>query len=166
MLACAVTSIPVRASPDGADWEASDTPQGCGSCHLGDPPMEPSDGLSIDGLPQDPEGGQSYELTIRLRDPALRNAGFLLRIRSDAAAAGTLGSRDNRTETDGDRARSTWDGSFPPEPGEASWTVVWTAPPSLESMLRFDLWANAGNDDLSPLGDHVHHRVWELPDGP
>lgn len=166
LLASGLVSTRVSASPDGADWEAADEPQGCGSCHLGDPPIESSDALSIEGLPQQPESGKSYELTIRLRDPALKNAGFLLSIRSDATPTGTLESLDGRTETDRNRARSTWDGSFPPAAGEASWTVVWTAPPSLESILHFDLWANAGNDDLSPLGDRVHHRVWSLPNGP
>jgi hypothetical protein len=42
------------------------------------------------------------------------------------------------------------------------WTVVWTAPARAAEMIRFELWANAGNDDLSPLGDRLHHRIWQV----
>ena len=43
------------------------------------------------------------------------------------------------------------------------WRVTWTAPASLAGPIRFEIWANAGNDDLSPLGDRLHHRVLEIP---
>jgi hypothetical protein len=97
-----------------------------------------------------------------LEDPELQNAGFLLAVSAQAGPAGALGSSDERTETNGAMARSTYDGTEPAAAGRASWRLVWTAPAVVEGPLRFDLWANAGNWDLSPLGDRVHHRVWRL----
>ena len=125
-----------------------------------------SQALTIEGLPQQPKAGQSYELTIVLSDPSLKNAGFLLSIVSDGARSGEFSTNDDLTETNGAQARSTWTGSAPPEAGEARWQLVWTAPAVLEGPLRFDLWGNAGNYDLSPLGDRLHHRTWQLEPGP
>jgi len=132
-------------------------------CHRDSPELPHSQALTLNGLPQRPEPGRRYELTIEIRDPALKNAGFLLTVRSDQAMAGELNSLDDRTETSGSQARSNYESSAPDSPGTASWQVVWTAPASIEGPLRFDLWANAGNYDLSPLGDRIHHRIWYLP---
>jgi hypothetical protein len=153
----------VLASPDGAEWETASNPIACRNCHLDSPDLSQSQALSIEGLPRKPEAGRSYELTIVLRDPALENAGFLLSIRSDSAMAGELLALDKRTEVNGTQARSNYDSSSPEAPGKASWQLVWTAPDALDGPLRFDLWGNAGNYDLSPLGDRAHHRIWYLP---
>jgi hypothetical protein len=122
-----------------------------------------SEALTLAGLPDAPAPGQSYPLTVQIRDPALRNSGFLLSVLSADAAAGELRSVDERTETNGAQARSNYDSSTPEKTGEARWQIIWTAPPAIAGPLRFDLWANAGNYDLSPLGDRLHHRVWTLP---
>jgi hypothetical protein len=100
--------------------------------------------------------GQRYELTIPLEDPGLQNAGFLLTVSARTGAPGSLGARDVLTATNGAMARSTYDGTEPDAPGKA--------PAVIEGPLRFDLWANAVNWDLSPLGDRVHHRVWRVPE--
>lgn len=161
-----VLASPVPASPDGAEWETVADPEGCQSCHLGSPDPTNSGALTIEGLPKVPEARHRYELTIMLEDPELENAGFMLSITSDAAAKGELAAIDERTETHGAMARSTYDGTTPAVAGKASWTLVWTAPASVEAAFSFDLWANAGNWDLSPLGDHLHHRVWNLAPAP
>ena len=109
--------------------------------------------------------GNAYTLQIVLTDPALQIAGFLLDITSADAPAGTLASVDATTETQGARARSTRAGALPPAPGTMRWTLVWTAPPAPAGPIRFELWANAGNDDLSPLGDRLHHRLWQIAAG-
>ena len=146
------------AAPDGVDWTVADTAAACGGCHLSSPPAQASPAISIDGLPERLVAGREYLLTIALEDSALVNAGFLLTIRSDGAA-GELTAVDERVETAGHQARSTWHGSFPPDPGRASWSLRWRAPAAPTAAIRFDVWANAGNDDLSPLGDRLHHRV-------
>lgn len=163
--------MPVPASPDGAEWDTATDPAGCKRCHLDSPdPIDNDAALAITGLPDAPEPGRQYRLTVVLSDPDLVTAGFLLRVRSDAteagdaAAAGRLSPADDTTETrEGTLARSTRAGSVPATAGEAAWSVDWTAPESTPSSIVFELWGNAGNDDLSPLGDHVHRRIWEIP---
>jgi len=165
-VALALAGLPVApsvlASPDGADWQVVELPDGCRSCHLGEDAEQTRGTLEISGLPDSPLPGQAYPLTIAIEDPALRNAGFLLTVRSETAAAGSLTAADTAIETNGAQARSTWDSSFPPQPGRASWELIWTAPEVIDAVLKFDLWGNAGNDDLSPLGDRPQHRIWEI----
>jgi len=153
-------------SPDGAEWDSIDQAPGCLSCHLDSPELRDSQALSIEGLPKRPEAGQSYPLTIVLNDPALRNAGFLLSVLADNADAGEFTAIEGEIETNGAQARSTYDSSTPSSPGEARWQLTWTAPTALGEPLHFDLWGNAGNRDLSPLGDRLHHRIWQLPAAP
>lgn len=162
-MSCCVFASSVSAATDGAEWETATDPQGCTACHLDSPDPADSDALSVEGLPARPQAGQRYELTIALEDPELQNAGFLLAVSTQAGPAGTLTARDALTATNGAMARSTYDGTEPAAPGKACWQLVWTAPELIEGPLRFDLWANAGNWDLSPLGDRVHHRVWRVP---
>jgi len=150
------------ASPDGAEWETAADPEGCQSCHLGSPDPEESPALTLEGLPERPEAGGSYTLTIVLDDPAIRNTGFLLSIGASGGAPGELSALDERVEAMGTLARSTYAGSEPAEPGRARWEVVWTMPEPIPPMFGLSLWANAGNDDLSPLGDRLHHRRWQL----
>jgi hypothetical protein len=149
-------------SPDGADWIVAGDPEGCGACHLSESGSGTQQGLAILGLPDTLRAGDRYELTIALDDPALRNAGFLISVQNDGSAPGELSALDERVETSGAQARSTWEGSFPEKPGTARWDVLWIAPESLAGVFRFDVWANAGNDDLSPLGDTLHHRIYEI----
>lgn len=151
------------ASPQGAEWTVLDDAAGCASCHLGSPDPAGSSAIAIEGLPAKIAPGQRLRLQITLSDPALRTAGFLLEITSGDLPAGQLSSVDATTTADGSRARSTRAGSLPVTPGTMRWSLDWTAPSSLPGALRIEIWANAGNDDLSPLGDRLHHRVLSLP---
>jgi hypothetical protein len=134
------------------------TTEGCTSCHLSNDTPDLSSALTIEGLPRTFVAGRSYTLTIVLTDPALENAGFLLTLRRDDPDLGSLAATDENTEAMAGQARSTWDGSFTTLAHEARWSVVWTAPEAPGGSVSFDLWANAGNYDLSPLGDRLHHR--------
>lgn len=154
---------PAVASPKGAEWAVIDDVAGCGSCHLGSPEPTDSAAVAIEGLPGRVTPAAPYTLEIVLADPALRIAGFMLRVTAADAPAGSLSSVDATTETEGARARSTRAGARPPAEGAMRWRVTWTAPASLAGPIRFEIWANAGNDDLSPLGDRLHHRVLEIP---
>lgn len=153
------------AVPEGADWNTVATAEGCGSCHLGASAPPAGAGLSIEGLPDKPAAGNTYPLTIVLEDPALVNAGFLLSVTAGESSAGRLEAVDERVEIEagGNRARSTRAGSDQPEAGQGRWRLRWTAPGAPVPALMFELWANAGNDDLSPLGDRPWHRRWQLP---
>jgi hypothetical protein len=152
---------PAAGAPDGAEWETAADPMGCSSCHFDSPPPT-AEALRIEGLPERIEPGRTYSLTLVLSDPALRNAGFMLSVTSQDDPAGELRAADAGTETQGALARQTRAGSVPMKPGSSRWQLDWTAPASLDSPVVFDLWANAGNDDLSPFGDTLHHRVWQI----
>ena len=168
-----IASAAASGSPQGAEWETLDKPDGCMSCHLALPGGNSTEsaGLVIEGLPTAVVPGRRYDLTIVLRDPELLIGGFLLGITSTSAGAGVaagpdagvLEAADDHSEAMGARARSTRTGALPTTPGELRWTLVWTAPSPLAAPVRFDLWGNAGNDDLSPLGDRIHHISLELP---
>ena len=151
------------ASPKGADWTVIDTADGCGSCHLGSSGPADSEAVAIAGLPERVRPGETYTLEIAIADPDLKIAGFLLEITSADAPAGTLASVDATTEALGARARSTRAGALPRVPGVVRWKLEWTAPPAPAGPIRFEIWANAGNDDLSPLGDRLYHRITETP---
>lgn len=163
LVAAALLAAAAVASPKGADWAVIDDVAGCGSCHLGSPDPANSTAVSIEGLPQRVVPSEPYTLEIVLADPALQIAGFLLAVTAADIPAGMLSSVDATTESQGARARSTRAGTLPQAEGAMRWRVTWTAPPSLAGPIRFEIWANAGNDDLSPLGDRLHHRLWEVP---
>jgi hypothetical protein len=154
---------PAFASPKGAEWAVIDDVAGCGSCHLGSPEPTNSTAISIEGLPERVTPAAPYTLEIVLADPALRIAGFLLEVTTADVPAGMLSSIDATTESQGARARSTRAGALPQVEGAQRWRVLWTAPTTLPGPVRFEIWANAGNDDLSPLGDRLHHRTFEVP---
>ncbi|MBN1237022.1 MAG: hypothetical protein JXB36_00900 [Gammaproteobacteria bacterium] len=149
--------------PDGAPWEAA-REEGCVQCHFDAPPLENSAAVTIDGLPSNPEAGQTYPLTIRLSDGALALAGFLLSAwQRDTESAGRFTAGDDRVETNQAQARSTEQGaSAAAQSGEAAWSVSWTAPERLEPPVTFDLWINSANGDRSPFEDTTHHRMWQL----
>jgi hypothetical protein len=159
----ALLSASGQASPDGAEWTSADQADGCRSCHLADEPPIESPALALTGLPQVPEAGRDYPLTISLEDPLLRNAGFLLTVRTAGNLTGEFTSAGNaRIETSGAQARSTYDGSFVETPGRAEWQLVWTAPEAFDGPLSFELWGNAGNRDLSPLDDRIYRGSWQI----
>lgn len=156
------------ANPDGAEWITAANPDGCLACHFDAPDPSDSQALSIEGLPERPEPGTAYTLKLRLSDPTLKNAGFMLIVTAAEAPAGKLMAVDARTEIgeNGTVARSTRAGSVPATAGESAWDLVWTAPAGPTGAIRFEFWANAGNDDQSPFGDTLHHRIWQLPAAP
>lgn len=157
---------PAVSAPDGAEWATAADPMGCTSCHFDSPPSMSSDALVIEGLPDRVEAGRTYGLTLLLSDPAMKNAGFMLSVATNGKPAGTLSAADARTETDAAVARQTRAGSVPSGPGRSRWQLSWTAPDPIVAPIIFDLWGNAGNDDLSPFGDRLHHRVWQLAPAP
>jgi hypothetical protein len=150
-----------HALPDGAPWEVA-LDQGCPQCHFDAPAVQDSSALEIDGLPQRVAPGARYALVVRMRDADMRNAGFLLSAWQEDAPAGRFAAVDERAAVNAAQARSTAAGALVDEGGVVEWALEWTAPQSTEP-LRFELWANAGNDDASPLGDATHRRTWRVP---
>lgn len=151
---------------DGAPWESA-AGEGCASCHFDAPMIEGAQGLSIEGLPPVPVPGDSVEITVRLADPHMSNAGFLLAARSGGPSAGVLYAPDSRVESNGSLARSTADGAAPLDAGATEWRIRWQLPESFGNELVLDVQANAGNGDRSPFGDRLHRHTWRwtAPEG-
>jgi hypothetical protein len=153
----------------------------CHSCHFDNPEERGPDtaerALLLLGLPERYEPGQAYVLSIELRHPDLRRAGFELAARfatGDAAArdAGLLSSMGSRTATTrfGTPAISyihhTDGGTRVEEPGSARWEFEWRAPESSLAPVVFHFTGNAANDDDSELGDRIFVRSVTVPPAP
>jgi hypothetical protein len=161
-------ALRAHALPDGAPWEAA-LDRGCPQCHFDAPPVEDSPALAIDGLPERVAPGARYALVVRLTDTEMRKAGFLLSAwQADKEPAGRFAAVDARTAVNGAQARSTALGAVVSTDGAdgadrvVEWALEWTAPDDARPV-RFELWTNVGNDDLSPLGDTTHRRSWRVP---
>ena len=160
-LAALAAAGPVRAHPDGAPWKASGRP-GCVQCHFDAPPTEDSTAVAIGGLPERVEPGASYRLTVRLSDAAMRKAGFLLSAWQGSEPGGSFRPADDRVTANAAQARSTLAGAGVDERGIVEWLIDWIAPQKSGELVTLELWANAANDDASPLGDETHHRTWSV----
>ncbi|MBW3552620.1 MAG: hypothetical protein KY466_03870 [Gemmatimonadetes bacterium] len=136
----------------------------CAACHWGDEGAVREPGALTVDVPERYEPGAAYDLTVRLRDPGLRTAGFQLSARfadgPDAGAqAGDLAAADSAVMvvTSGagiSYASHAAAGTLPAADGRAAWVVRWTAPAG--GAVVFHVVANAGDDDASPLGDRIH----------
>ena len=116
----AFTLNAARAFPDGAPWGAANpaAEQHCASCHFDADPVLESEALIIDGLPQKPKSGATYELKIVFEDPDIVTAGFQLIAHAGDVPAGTFASSDAKIEYIGAAVRST-------EPAKRDEGVSW-----------------------------------------
>jgi hypothetical protein len=150
----------------------------CHSCHFDNPEERGPDtderALLLLGLPDHYEPGRAYALSIELRHPDLRRAGFELSARfatgeAEARDAGVLAALGARTATTrfGTPAISyvhhTDSGTRVEEPGSARWEFEWRAPESSLAPVVFHFTGNAANDDDSELGDHIFVRSVTVP---
>lgn len=136
----------------------------CAACHWSEKDGDRVPAALTVEAPARYERGATYELTVRLDDPALRAAGFQLSARfaegtAAGAQAGDLAALDSTvlvvtTRAGVSYASHTAAGTLPEREGEASWVVRWTAPAA--GAVVFHASANAANDDASPLGDRIH----------
>jgi hypothetical protein len=142
----------------------------CSTCHFDNRINDRGGALVVAGVPARYEAGRKYSLTVTVRRPDARRAGFELSARfaegaGAGAQAGTLGAADGRTRVitapDGtvQYIQHTRAGSDLTSPGEGRWTVNWTAPMGGGGRVVFHVAGNAANDDASPLGDHIYTRT-------
>lgn len=167
VVAICAGALRAHALPDGAPWEAA-LDQGCPQCHFDAPAVQDSAALAIEGLPERIVPGARYAIVVRLTDAEMRKAGFLLSAwraadQADKEPAGRFAAIDERAAANGAQARSTKAGADVAASGVVEWALEWTAPAEDAKGVRFELWANAGNDDASPLGDATHTRTWRVP---
>jgi hypothetical protein len=149
------------AHPDGAPWGAARPSAGesCATCHFDNEAIHESLLLSLDGLPQDPEPGETYDLKVSLHDPGAVVVGFQLIASADDDQAGEFDSTAADVESVGAAIRST---APVKNDGTVSWQLEWRAPGRLNPTIVFHVAASAANHDESPLGDRIHFRSYTL----
>lgn len=155
------STIPfARAHPDGAPWGAArpTAAETCNTCHFDNEPIHDSTQLQIEGLPYEPEPGETYDLTISLQDLNAVTAGFQLIAEADQA--GAFVSTAANMEFIGPAIRSTQPAK---SNGAVSWSLQWQVPPVFAGPIVLYVAATSANDDGSPLGDKIHFRSYTLP---
>ena len=147
-----------HAFPDATPWD-----QDCRMCHQ-QTEERPASNLALEGLPATARPGARYPLAIRLNDPAMKRAGFRLLAEGCEGSGGLFTGTDDKVESEGAKLRTTYDGTtLAPGTTLMEWTVVWQAPKAGGCTLTFRLHANAGNNDLSPLGDVIYVMERQVP---
>jgi len=130
---------------EGSSNGITDLNSGC-ICH-GEGVQSSDAEVTMEGLPDNWEIGETYDLFINLTGPestGINDGGFNLQVSS-----GTLSSQLNDVQIEDDQATHTSEGN-----DQRSWVVQWTAP-SKDDSTTFNLLANAVNGDGSAgQGDH------------
>lgn len=152
----------VQAFPDGAPWGAANpsAEQHCASCHFGDEPVSDSAALVMQGLPNEANAGETYDLEVTFTHADIVIAGFQLIAMSAGDNAGTFSASADDLEYIGASIRSVAPNDVA---GHAVWHIQWRAPDNTASQIEFYLAASAANDDGSPFGDTIHFKSYLLP---
>jgi hypothetical protein len=138
--------------------------ESCHACHFHAEPTTPPGGVAIDGVPARFAPGERYTLTITLRRPGMKLAGFQLaaRFKDGGAQAGSLapGAGDMSrvgVESQGgiQYAGQRKAGASPGASDASQWTVEWTAP-GRGGPVVFYVSANAADGNDSADGDYVY----------
>lgn len=143
----------------------------CVACHLGAAVNAFGGRVVLRGLPEAFTPGTAYTLTVVLEAEETSVAGFELASRFGAGAghgesAGTLATVDARVAIADSAgityARQTREGSLTSSSEGSSWSLTWTAPTG-DAPVTFNVAANSGNADNSPLSDLVYTTELTVP---
>lgn len=133
----------------------------CQECHFDAGLNEGPGTLQVSGLPDGVLPDTTYSVVVRLAQPGMQRAGFMLSTRTpDGTQAGVLRSVDERTTTTvaGDVVyiHHTLPGTF--VEGEVhEWALEWsTEGLTGDAPVIVHVVGNAGNDDASPFGDLIY----------
>ena len=148
----------------------------CIVCHFDGTLNDSAGSLTIEGVPARHQPGKRYRLTITVRHPELKLAGFELASRfatgpDSGGQAGALNTIDERAKVSTDDgthvqyAHHMRSGTTPLPPGVGRWTVEWVAPTAGSAPVVIHVAANAANDNDSPLGDYIFARSVSVPIG-
>ena len=156
------------AYPEGAPWGAANpaAEESCGGCHYDYEPVENSQALVAEGLPDLAKAGGRYDFVLRLAEAEASTSGFQIVAAGDGSDAGRFTSDEADLESLANAIRST---ATRPVDGEVRWAMTWHAPSGIagkRSRVTFYLAASAANDDQSPFGDVIHYRKIEVDVAP
>ncbi len=147
--------------------------QSCHACHFHGEVNSGPERVTIAGVPQRFEAGETYALTVTLRRPDMKLAGFQLtaRFTDDGSQAGALAAAPGddarvKVEVQGDvqYANQRREGTGLVEGHIARWQVMWTAP-AVRRPVVLHVAANAGDGDGSAEGDYVETATVETAPG-
>ena len=166
VLATTVRLVASHAYADGAPpgFSGGFKEESCHACHFHAEPNTPPGGVTIEGAPARFAPGERYTLTITLRRPGLKLAGFQLAARftdtgaqagSLAPAAGDGGRVGVEVQGDVQYAGQKKAGTAVGGADAAQWTIEWTAP-SRGGPVIFHVSANAADGNNRADGDYVY----------
>lgn len=142
--------------------------QTCHSCHFDYELNMDGGSLTIDGLPDNYQPGDTYDVTIAVKSEHLENGGFQMTARfEDGSQAGRFTwSGENLRFTPGisdevQYLQHAEAGTRPTANREVSWNFNWQAPEARNGSIIFNIAANAGNNDDSAFGDWIYVKELE-----
>ena len=145
--------------------------QTCHLCHLDNPINAPGGAVTLEGIPPAFAPGQTYPITVTISRQGLRRGGFEIAARfasgkQQGRQAGSWRLIDARAQLIPgavDKAltfvQHNQTGSRAATPGSNTWTMEWIAPSAAAGAVRFNVAANASNNDDSPLGDYIYVKA-------
>jgi hypothetical protein len=139
----------------------------CRACHWQNALNDGGVRVEIGGLPQRYQANAKHQITVLLRHEEMKNGGFQLSARFDAAAlrgrqAGSFRPLDGRTKIQKNDSTGisymahTREGTALSSPGLITWKFEWTAPADAGVPVIFHVAANAGDDTNSEAGDYIY----------
>jgi hypothetical protein len=143
--------------------------QSCHACHFHGEVNSGPERVTIAGVPAQFEAGETYALTVTLRRPDMKLAGFQLaaRFKDDGTQAGVLAVTPGddarvKVETQGgvQYANQRKEGTALAETHTSRWSVSWIAPDARRPVV-FHVAANAGDGDGTAEGDYVETATVE-----
>jgi hypothetical protein len=150
--------------------------QNCRECHWENPLNDGGARVELHGIPQILSPDSAYRLSVQLRHPAMKIAGFQISARFESGAnrgkqAGSFRVLDDRAQVQRNDTIGvsyvghTRKGTVLSAPGVALWTFEWTPPPAASDTIVFHVAANAADDTNSEGGDLIYVGVWRVPGG-
>jgi hypothetical protein len=141
----------------------------CQKCHFDNALNARGGTIRVEGVPAAYVPGREYPLTVVVRRAGITRAGFEMSARFETGTpglagrqAGTFAAPSPRMQIVSEPGRTvqyiqhTNIGSQTETSGVGRWTFTWTAPAVPGGAIRFNVAANAANDDASPLGDYIY----------
>ncbi len=150
--------------PAGYTRAPGEEPEACAECHVN---ADAGTGTISITAPQTYVPGQTYPITVTNSnaDQTRLRWGFQLTVLDGSdEKAGNLQSIDGLTQVLDNQGpggarqyiEHTSAGTFPGQPGGASWTFNWTAPPTDVGVVLFYAAGNHANNDGNSSGDNVY----------
>jgi hypothetical protein len=152
--------------------------QTCRECHWENPLNAGGVRVEILGVPRIAAAGVRCTLSVQLRHPEMKVAGFQLSARFESGAsrgkqAGSFRALDARSQVQRNDTTGvsyvghTRAGTVLSSPGAAAWQFEWTPPPlSAGDTVVFHVAANAADDTNSEGGDYIYLHLRRLPGEP